>query len=54
VCADTRVHWYSMSKQSGNECEAREEDAASAYGYTGTLRTSTQVELKRRRALRPW
>jgi hypothetical protein len=27
-----------MSKQSGNEYEAREEDAANVYGYTGRKR----------------
>ena len=31
------LHWYTMSKQSRNDCKAREEDAASVYRYTGIL-----------------
>ena len=28
-------NWYTMSKQSGNECKARMEDEASVYAYSG-------------------
>ena len=33
--------------------QAREEDAASVHGYTGTIRARSKVELKRERACRP-
>ena len=35
VCTGTLVH-SEQTKQSGNECEAREEDEATMYAYTFT------------------
>ena len=39
MCAGTLVHYEQTVR---TPCPAREEDAASAYGYTGTLRVHTQ------------
>ena len=36
-----------MSKQSGNDCKARGEDAACLYGYICTPQANNQVELNK-------
>ena len=41
-CHMPAVTWYSTSEQSGDACEASEEDGASVYGYTGTTRADSQ------------
>jgi hypothetical protein len=40
-----QVHCYTLSCSEGTSALAREEDAASVYGYTGTLHASSYATL---------
>jgi len=48
VCTGTLVHYTQTvrSSRQGTSGQAREEDAASVRGYTGTLYASCQIELE--------